>query len=111
MKCFKCGADLTKDTKFCSYCGAKIEDESQTPSIPEEIVEENIVEEVEVLESEPACTQSPKNKSIVDKAKEMFMSYWNKMDLFCKIETIVGAVAVLLLIISVLNRILSIHTQ
>ena len=103
MKCIKCGAELTEDTKFCSYCGAKIEDESQTPSIPEETVEENIVEQVEVVENEPVYTQSPKNKSIVDKAKEMFMSYWNKIDLFCKIETIVGAVAVLLLIISVLN--------
>lgn len=103
MKCFKCGAELTEDTKFCSYCGAKIEDESQTPSIPEETVEENVIEEVEILESEPTYTQSPKNKSIIDKAKDMFMSYWNKIDLFCKVETIAGAVAVFLLIISVLN--------
>lgn len=103
MKCIKCGAELTEDTKFCSYCGSKIEDESQTSFISEETVEENIVEEVEILESEPTYTQSPKDKSIVDKAKEMFMSYWNKIDLFCKIETIVGAVAVLLLIISLLN--------
>jgi len=106
MKCFKCGAELTEDTKFCSYCGAKIEDKSQTPHIPKETVEENVIEEefdAEVAESEPIYTQSPKNKSIADKVKDMFMSYWNKMDLFCKVETIVGAVAVLLLIISILS--------
>lgn len=25
MKCFKCGAELSEDAKFCSYCGNKIE--------------------------------------------------------------------------------------
>lgn len=25
MKCSKCGAELSEDTKFCSYCGHKID--------------------------------------------------------------------------------------
>ena len=25
IKCSKCGAELSDDTKFCSYCGNKIE--------------------------------------------------------------------------------------
>lgn len=24
MKCLKCGAELSEDTKFCSYCGEEI---------------------------------------------------------------------------------------
>ena len=25
MKCSKCGAELSDDTRFCSYCGEKVE--------------------------------------------------------------------------------------
>lgn len=101
MKCLKCGADLTDDTKFCSYCGAKIENEPQMPPVPEETVEEAF--DTEVAENEPNIPNASKTKSITDKAKDMFMAYWNKMDLFCKIETIAGAIVVLLLIISILS--------
>lgn len=31
MKCHKCGAELSEDTKFCSYCGSKIEKETSPP--------------------------------------------------------------------------------
>ena len=35
MKCLKCGAELTDDTKFCSYCGAKVEEDTEMPPIPQ----------------------------------------------------------------------------
>ena len=105
MKCLKCGADLTDDTKFCSYCGAKVE-ENKSPEY-DEIVEptsddKESVADVDTYEM-PEYVPSSSKKSITEKTKEMFISYWNKIDLFCKIETIIGAIAVLLLIISVLN--------
>lgn len=106
MKCHKCGADLTDDTKFCSYCGYKIEEQHEAPPIIEKYDKmnceksENIEDEI-LDDTEYYSSSDKKNKT--SKAKEMLLSYWNKIDLFCKIETIVGAVAVFLMIISVLN--------
>lgn len=31
IKCSKCGAELSDDTKFCSYCGNKIEATTPPP--------------------------------------------------------------------------------
>ena len=83
MKCLKCGADLTDDTKFCSYCGAKVE-ENKSPE-HDEIVEptsddKEIVADVDTYEM-PEYVPSSSNKSITEKTKEMFISYWNKIDL------------------------------
>ena len=39
MKCLKCGAELSEDTKFCSYCGAKVEAQTEIPPIPPEVEE------------------------------------------------------------------------
>ena len=63
MKCYNCGAELTEGTKFCSYCGVKIEaselgkdepilnkqesDEKDTVEPKTEEVEEKIFEEEE----------------------------------------------------------------
>ena len=42
MKCFNCGAELSDDTKFCSYCGEKMPEQ---PTKKEEPVEDVIEEE------------------------------------------------------------------
>ena len=61
MKCFNCGAELTDDTKFCSYCGVKITE--QSPKKEDDPAEEKYVEpETEVFEDEPIIPEAPAKK-------------------------------------------------
>lgn len=102
MKCIKCGAYLTDDTKFCSYCGAKIMEENNPPTPEESETIENDVFEVDVDES-TEFSQAQVKKSATNKVKEKFFFYWNKMDLFSKIAAIVGLISVIFLIVSILR--------
>ena len=36
MRCSKCGAELSEDTKFCSYCGNKVEMPPKQENVSEE---------------------------------------------------------------------------
>ena len=66
-KCPKCGAELSDDTKFCSYCGQKIEAETVTPP---PIVEED--ETLDASKNEPINVTAPESsapKSLVNKIK------------------------------------------
>ena len=45
MKCSKCGAELSDDTQFCSYCGNKIE--AVTPSPIKETKEDSIPDDAQ----------------------------------------------------------------
>lgn len=54
MKCSNCGAELTDDTKFCSYCGVKITPEASEihePNAPNDVNKTEQVEEE--IPSEP----------------------------------------------------------
>ena len=80
MKCSKCGAELSEDTKFCSYCGQKIEvtpspvvEENEIPPIPD-------VEIVEEQKQGKAKADAP--KSFADKAKDKGIEIWNKLSLY-----------------------------
>lgn len=69
MKCIKCGAELSNDTKFCSYCGTKVK----------EATDNNVSKVVEPLKG------INNNGTFADKLKTL----WKNMDLFCKIVTII----------------------
>ena len=90
MKCLKCGAELTDDTKFCSYCGAKVEEETEMPPIPQtEDKNSDTNEDVgfdDSVYTEPISSQKNENKS--NKVKEKFLEYWNKLSKFGKLATI-----------------------
>lgn len=93
MKCLKCGAELAENDKFCSYCGEKIENLVDfTKPVVNEPVKGNNTHQVSV---------APEKKSLVDKAKEKFLLFWHRIDLFCKIETVAIPVVSLLFIIAV----------
>lgn len=88
MKCFKCGADLTDDTKFCSYCGAKIEEIQTTtePNDSEEIT--NDVFEEENSEVDYEYIPTPEKRSASNKFKEKISYFWKNLPLFGKIVTV-----------------------
>lgn len=100
MKCSKCGAELSEDTKFCSYCGQKIEvtpppivEETEIPPIPH-------VESVKEQKARKAKADAP--KSFADKAKDKGIESWNKLSLYGKVTTVSIAVFVLLCLVALL---------
>lgn len=110
MKCSNCGAELTDDTKFCSYCGVKITPEASEihePNAPTDVNKTEQVEEEIPSEPEPRYTQantaqntfSPK-ATLGDKIKAKLLAFWTGLDLFCKISTVAITVVAILLLIS-----------
>ena len=91
MKCSKCGAELSEDTKFCSYCGHKIEvtppavEKAQTPPI-----------------SHAEKTKVDEPKSFADKAKDKGIEIWGNLSLYGKVATASIAVFVLLCLVALL---------
>lgn len=92
MKCSKCGTELMEDAKFCVYCGEKIK--AQTIAHVENAINEPIVKEAATSNS------SSEKKSGVDKIKKKVSDYWQKIDLFSKIDTVAIVVVAILMIIA-----------
>ncbi|MFV0249870.1 MAG: zinc ribbon domain-containing protein [Bacilli bacterium] len=89
MKCPKCGAELTEDTKFCSFCGEKIKHHSN--EVHEQNISNNSIgkgsktsKDVKISKSN---TQSEK-KSIADNLKEKGIEYWNCLSIFGKVVAV-----------------------
>ncbi len=100
MKCSKCGAELSADTKFCSYCGNKVEVSTPPPISGEKDFSETIQ-----YDSMPSDNTK---KSFADALKDKGVAYWNKLSLYGKITTVVIAVfAVLALIAFLAGKVLS----
>ena len=66
MRCSKCGAELSEDTKFCSYCGNKVE----MPSKQETVSEEDIPPIPSDGQMRDSQNQKEPSKSLADKMKE-----------------------------------------
>lgn len=96
MKCSKCGADLSDDTKFCSYCGQKIE--VTPPSVVEETESPPIPHVEKAQEGKSGKVKSDAPKSLADKGIEI----WNKLSLYGKVTTVSIAVFVLLCLVALL---------
>lgn len=80
MKCLKCGAELTEDTKFCSYCGAKVETEKRFNDTTEDVDFEGIHYD-ESISSQPG-------EDTTKKLKNKFLKIWNNLSNFGKLATI-----------------------
>lgn len=90
IKCSKCGAELSDDARFCSYCGNKIE---TPPPIEKETVTPD------VPQSEPVKISAKKSdvpKSLADKIKDKASEKWHTLGTYGKI-TIVAIIVFLLL--------------
>lgn len=103
MRCSNCGAELSEDSKFCSYCGHKIEattpppivEEAETPPIPHtEPIKEGKKEKYHKVDA---------SKSMGDKIKEKSIEMWKKLSLYGKIATVSITVFVLLFLVALLG--------
>ena len=98
MKCSKCGAELSEDTKFCSYCGNKIEIQPKQENAPEDVPPTSSDEPVQDFQGKK---EAP--KSLADKIKGKALNQWGKLSTYGKIATVALAVFALLFIASLLS--------
>lgn len=97
MKCSKCGAELTKNMKFCSSCGEKIKAETHVPV--ESVTNESVVEETV---TQTVSTPSTEKKSIADKVKDQCIAFWKKLSVYGKVTTVLLTAFTLLFLIAFL---------
>lgn len=99
MRCPKCGAALTEGTTFCSYCGVKIE--GNTNAAPKDQTVES-----DGITNQDGTSKQQKNAytSAATPQKELkskLLGIWCNFDLFSKISIIALAVVMVLLIVSI----------
>ena len=100
IKCSKCGAELSDDTKFCSYCGNKIE--VPTPP-PIEEYEEDVVPETPQREPvKETVEKSTVPKTLGNKIKAKGAEIWSQLSLYGKVATVATGVFVLLALVGFL---------
>lgn len=111
MICKKCGSNQSDDAKFCSNCGFAIEYEidiemntvadnkpieNQTSNEPENTIPKQTNE----TDNEFKNAEEQKKATITEKIKGSIKSFWDNLDLFCKIGAISIVAAILLLFIA-----------
>lgn len=113
MKCYKCGAELSDDTRFCSYCGVRIEEqfpemqssaENETNiqnQVQEESIGQNEVHNMPTDNSQEISVSPIAKETFGDKIKSKLLAFWKSLDGFSKVITVSTAVVVLLLLIAV----------
>lgn len=105
MKCLNCGAELTEDTKFCSYCGAKVEPQTDSSEIVADQATNVEPESYETSKDEyfqPQNIENKTEKSFGDKIKDKIAELWGKLSLYGKFSTIAISVFALLFLIAFL---------
>lgn len=118
MKCSRCDAKLPEGTRFCSYCGSKVEPDVHVPTeeIPVVITNEETLEfemdevpkmehdKVSERESNPLSDidEISENTSLAVGIKRKFKVFWNKLSLFGKMTTIALTAFTLMCLVSFL---------
>ena len=100
MRCSKCGAELSEDTKFCSYCGNKVEMPPKQENVSEEDIPPiSLDEQVQDFQN-----QKEPPKSLADRMKEKTSAKWGKLSTYGKIATVAIAVFAMLFIVALLSE-------
>ena len=99
MKCSRCGAELSEDSKFCSYCGNKIE----TPLKPGDAPKENVPPMPSDEPARNAQSQKEAAKSSDNKRKEKTSSQRGKLSTYSKIATVAISIFILLFVAALLS--------
>ena len=98
IRCSKCGAELSDDTKFCSYCGNKID--AATPPPTEEKSVPFETSHPETVWSDGEKVNAP--KSLADKIKDRASDKWHQLSTYGKITTVAMSAFVLLCLAALL---------
>lgn len=99
MRCSKCGAELSEDTKFCSYCGNKVEMPPKQENVSEEDIPPiSLDEQVQDFQN-----QKEPPKSLADRMREKVSAKWGKLSTYGKIATVAIVVFALLFIVALLS--------
>lgn len=99
MRCSKCGAELSEDTKFCSYCGNKVEMPPKQETVSEEDIPPiSLDEQVQDFQN-----QKEPPKSLANRMKEKTSAKWGKLSTYGKIVTVAIVVFALLFIVALLS--------
>lgn len=99
MRCSKCGAELSEDTKFCSYCGNKVEMPPKQENVSEEDIPPiSLDEQVQDFQN-----QKEPPKSLADRMREKASAKWGKLSTYGKIATVAIAVFAMLFIVALLS--------
>ena len=95
MKCAKCGAELSDDTKFCSYCGENVEVNSSDSL-------DNSVGEPDCKGTNNQTTFSLKKekKSIADNVKDRVLDFWSKLSSYEKVINVALIIFTLMCLIA-----------
>lgn len=116
MKCFNCGAELTDDSIFCSYCGVKIEEKTSDAIQHNSTIGTNItspvsesisygssseVHDSHLSQAETAHNSHIEKNSFGDKVKAKLHIFWKRLDLFCKTATVSIMIVAILLIVAI----------
>lgn len=121
MKCYNCGAELSDDTKFCSYCGTKIAETTPDPikskvtadaNAPDDdcaqndavLQKQNTARDSHSTQSKTASNIPMAKASLGDNIKSKLLTFWNGQDIFGKISTVTFAVVILLLLVAVCTK-------
>lgn len=100
MRCSKCGAELSEDTKFCSYCGNKVEMPPKQENVSEEDIPPiSLDEQVQDFQN-----QKEPPKSLADRMREKASAKWGKLSTYGKITTVAIVVFALLFIVALLSE-------
>lgn len=100
MRCSKCGAELSEDTKFCSYCGNKVEMPPKQENVSEEDIPPiSLDEQVQDFQN-----QKEPPKSLADRMREKASAKWGKLSTYGKIATVSIVVFALLFIVALLSE-------